>query len=212
MQKLKDEVDEPYILKFSKLSRQGRVLQNLLMRQVHCLDDNALHFMVSAAKLGFGLAEFALVNGLKCKGGTSVMRVVASLKIKYLDKGYFDLVENGEVNIYPWGIDVFNETVEACTNKFRKKQMYYGHYGFPLALQIWLYEYCPVLEGCFVEHAFGLTPGLSSQLTMRAPKVDIGQSSRGEGEPCNADMRNELEVFQLYVDSKFGEILQAIGI
>ncbi|KAJ8563068.1 hypothetical protein K7X08_031520 [Anisodus acutangulus] len=45
----------------------------------------------------------------------------------------------------------------------------------------------------------------------QVPKGDIGQSSHGDNEPSNADMKKEFESFWLHVDSKFGEILQAIG-
>ncbi|KAK4360662.1 hypothetical protein RND71_019614 [Anisodus tanguticus] len=51
---------------------QGRLLHNLLMREVCSLDDDALHFVVSGAKLHFGLGEFALITGLKCKSGKSI--------------------------------------------------------------------------------------------------------------------------------------------
>ncbi|KAK4371041.1 hypothetical protein RND71_010516 [Anisodus tanguticus] len=45
----------------------------------------------------------------------------------------------------------------------------------------------------------------------QVPKGDMGQSSHGDNEPSNADMKKEFESFWLHVDSKFGEILQAIG-
>ncbi|KAK4374573.1 hypothetical protein RND71_005250 [Anisodus tanguticus] len=44
---------------------QGRLLHNLLIREVRFLDDDALHFVVSGAKLRFGLGEFARIIGLK---------------------------------------------------------------------------------------------------------------------------------------------------
>ncbi|KAJ8538105.1 hypothetical protein K7X08_014645 [Anisodus acutangulus] len=43
-----------------------------------------------------------------------------------------------------------------------------------------------------------------------APKIDMGQSSRGDVESRNVDMKNELESFRVHVDSKFVDILQAI--
>ncbi|KAK4359360.1 hypothetical protein RND71_021589 [Anisodus tanguticus] len=44
----------------------------------------------------------------------------------------------------------------------------------------------------------------------QAPKADVGQSSCCDGESSNADMKKDLEEFQVHVDSKFAEILQAI--
>ncbi|KAJ8551555.1 hypothetical protein K7X08_021570 [Anisodus acutangulus] len=65
--------------------------------------------------------------------------------------------------------------------------------------------------------AFELVPESSHSQRMsdgffctQAPKVDMGQSSRGDDESSNVDMKKELESFRVHVDSKFGEILQAI--
>ncbi|KAJ8574387.1 hypothetical protein K7X08_026192 [Anisodus acutangulus] len=44
----------------------------------------------------------------------------------------------------------------------------------------------------------------------QVPNGDRGQSSHDDNEPNNADMKKEFESFRLHVDSKFGEILQAI--
>ena len=51
---------------------QGRVLHNILMRQVYQEDDDSLHFMVNGVPLRFGLPEFALDSGLRCIGNTSI--------------------------------------------------------------------------------------------------------------------------------------------
>ncbi|MCD7450620.1 hypothetical protein HAX54_007594 [Datura stramonium] len=128
---------------------QGRVLLNLLMRQVHDNENEVLHFLVNGAKLRFGLGEFALITGLKCK-------VVHLLRPKF--EPYFHLVETGDSNGYPWGIDVFHATFESCSNKFKSKPGFYRYSEFPLALQIWLYECCPELKGRFAEHSGSEVP------------------------------------------------------
>ena len=59
-------------LNLLKICVQGRVLHNLLMRQVHSVEQDVMHFSISGVDLRFGLAEFALITGLKCKGNTNI--------------------------------------------------------------------------------------------------------------------------------------------
>ncbi|KAK4348280.1 hypothetical protein RND71_034619 [Anisodus tanguticus] len=198
-------------------------------------------------KLNFRLGEFALVTGLKCKGGTSVSVksllnklvkkyfkgsanvtlaqledyfinttwrsdddavkiailyfvntfLFASLKTKYIDMARLYLVESGEFNTYPWAIDVFNVTVK-LRNIFTTDDE-------RMVLD---------LEGLTFETA---TEASQSQrmsdgfLYTQVPKGDMGQSSHGDNEFSNADMKKEFDSFWLQVDSNFREILQAIG-
>ncbi|MCD7451446.1 hypothetical protein HAX54_011854 [Datura stramonium] len=165
----------------------------------------------------------------------------SNMKTKVLDMSYFHLVETGDFNGYPWGIDVFHAIFESCFNKFKTKPEFYRYSGFPLALQIRLYECCPELKGRFTEHSGsevsnifpsanervlleldGLTfesPYMGSQsqqfsdrfFCTQAPKVDIGKSSFVYGASTNADLKKELNDFRLHVDVKFGEILEALG-
>ncbi|MCE3215986.1 hypothetical protein HAX54_004295 [Datura stramonium] len=53
---------------------------------------------------------------------------------KVLDMSYFHLVETGDFNGYPWGIDVFHATFESCSNKFKIKPEFYRYGGFLLTL------------------------------------------------------------------------------
>ncbi|XP_075076878.1 uncharacterized protein LOC107829403 [Nicotiana tabacum] len=151
-------------------------------------------------RLRFGLGEFALVTGLKCKGDTSIESIAenrliskyfgtasatfaqladcfkkkkwetdddalkiavlyfvnnflfSQLKTKAISRSYIDLVESGDFNNYPWGIDVYKATIDSYSNKFQDKPSFYRLDGFPLALQTWLYECCPSLDGHFVDH------------------------------------------------------------
>ncbi|KAJ8554396.1 hypothetical protein K7X08_025074 [Anisodus acutangulus] len=67
------------------------------------------------------------------------------------------------------------------------------------------------LEGLAFEHV--TEPSLSERsdgfFCTQEPKVDMGQSSRGDVESSNVDMK-KLDSFWIHVDSKFAEILQAI--
>ncbi|KAK4359821.1 hypothetical protein RND71_022050 [Anisodus tanguticus] len=208
-----------HFLNMPPMMVQGALLHNLLMRKVRSLNDDALYFVVSGVKLRLELGELALITGLNCKVGTSitveqcfnkqcwksdddVVKIAilysinaflfATLKTKPVDMTYFDLVESGEFYNYPWRIDVF-----------KVKNV------FPIEDEILLLD----LEGL----AFEPVPESSHSHRMsdvffctQAPKVDMGQSSCGDDESSNVDMKKELESFRVHVDSKFGEILQAI--
>uniref|UniRef100_A0A1S3ZKW1 DUF1985 domain-containing protein n=1 Tax=Nicotiana tabacum TaxID=4097 RepID=A0A1S3ZKW1_TOBAC len=76
----------------------------------------------------------------------------SQLKTKAISRSYIDLVESGDFNNYPWGIDVYKATIDSCSNKFQDKPSFYRLGGFPLALQTWLYECCPSLDGHFADH------------------------------------------------------------
>ncbi|XP_070002420.1 uncharacterized protein [Nicotiana sylvestris] len=69
--------------------------------------------------------------------------LLSQLKTKVISRSYIDSVECGDFNNYPWSIDVYNATIDSCSNKFQDKPSFYRLGGFPLALQIWLYECCP---------------------------------------------------------------------
>ncbi|XP_070029405.1 uncharacterized protein [Nicotiana sylvestris] len=189
-----------YFLDLPPVIVQIRVMHHLLMREVHHEVKNEMWFVVNDSRLRFGLGEFALVTGLKCKGGTSIESIAenrliskyfgtasvtfaqladcfkkkkwetdddalkiavlyfvnsflfSQLKTKAISRSYIDLVESGDFNNYPWGIDVYKATIDSCSNKFQDKPSFYRLGGFPLALQTWLYECCPSLDGHFADH------------------------------------------------------------
>ncbi|OIT23587.1 hypothetical protein A4A49_64043, partial [Nicotiana attenuata] len=141
-----------------------RVMHHLLMREVHHEVKNEMRFVVNDSRLRFGLGEFALVTGLKCKGDTSIESIAenrliskyfgtasvtfaqladcfkkkkwetdddalkiavlyfvnsflfSQLKTKAISRSYIDLVESGDFNNYPWGIDVYKATIDSCSN------------------------------------------------------------------------------------------------
>ncbi|MCD7469189.1 hypothetical protein HAX54_008040 [Datura stramonium] len=93
-----------------------------------------------------------------CQNPDELVGDESNMKTKVLDISYFHLVETSDFNGYPWGIDVFHATFESCSNKFKIKPEFYRYSGFPLALQIWLYECCPELKGHFADHSSSEVP------------------------------------------------------
>ncbi|XP_075076777.1 uncharacterized protein LOC107825928 [Nicotiana tabacum] len=189
-----------YFLDLPPMIVQIRVMHHSLMREVHHEVKNEMRFVVNDSRLRFGLGEFALVTGLKCKGYTSIESIAenrliskyfetasvtfaqladcfkkkkwetdddalkiavlyfvnnflfSQLKTKAISRSYIDLVESGNFNNYPWGIDVYKATIDSCSNKFQDKPSFYRLGGFRLALQTWLYECFPSLDGHFADH------------------------------------------------------------
>ncbi|OIT32493.1 hypothetical protein A4A49_53112 [Nicotiana attenuata] len=280
---------------------------------------NEMRFVVNDSRLRFGLGEFALVTGLKCKGDISIESIaenrliskyfgtasvtlaqladcfkkkkwetnddalkiavlyfvnsflLSQLKTKVISRSYIDLVECGDFNNYPWGIDVYNATIDSCSNKFQDKPSFYRLGGFPLALQIWLYECCPSLDGHFADHignelprilnwvvmgqipnegvALRMSslqreqlknitptddekqlfdvPGLNFEIevectdsqpdsfqvfgTQLSKTQSMHESTGGDSQPTNAEVMKELQGLKLFVETKFEEVLAAIG-
>ncbi|XP_070024914.1 uncharacterized protein [Nicotiana sylvestris] len=191
-----------------------RIMHHLLIREVHHEVKNEIRFVVNDSRLRFGLGEFALVTGLKCKGDTSIESIaenrliskyfetasmtfaqlaecfkkkkwetdddalkiavlyfvnnflLSQLKTKVISRSYIDLVECGDFNSYPWGIDVYKATIDSCSNKFQDKPSFYRLGGFPLALQTWLYECCPSLDGHFADHLGNKLPRILNWVVM----------------------------------------------
>ncbi|XP_075076687.1 uncharacterized protein LOC142163314 [Nicotiana tabacum] len=259
-------------------------------------------------RLRFGLGEFALVTGLKCKGDTSIESIaenrliskyfgtasvtfaqladcfkkkkwetdddalkiavlyfvnsflLSQLKTKVISRSYIDLVECGDFNNYPWGIEVYKATIDSCSNKFQDKPSFYRLAGFPLALQTWLYGCCPSLDGHFADHLGNKLPRILNWLVMgqipneqvalqmcslqreqqlfdvrglnfeievectdsqpdsfqvfgtQLPKIQsMHESTGGDFQPTNAEVMKELQALKLFVETKFEEVLAAIG-
>ncbi|OIT00733.1 hypothetical protein A4A49_59973 [Nicotiana attenuata] len=286
-----------YFLNLPPVIVQIRVMHHLLIREVHHEVKNEMRFVVNDSRLRFGLGEFALVSGLKCKGDTSIESIaenrliskyfgtasvtlaqladcfkkkkwetyddalkiavlyfvnsflLSQLKTKVISRSYIDLVECGDFNNYPWGIDVYNATIDSCSNKFQDKPSFYRLSGFPLALQIWLYECFPSLDGHFADHIGNelprilnwlknITPtddekqlfdvrGLSFEIEVECtdsqpdsfqvfgtqlPKTQsMHESTGGDSQPTNAEVMKELQGLKLFVETKFEEVLAAIG-
>ncbi|XP_019246279.1 PREDICTED: uncharacterized protein LOC109225927 [Nicotiana attenuata] len=308
-----------YFLNLPPVIVQIRVMHHLLIREVHHEVKNKMRLVVNDSRLRFGLGEFALVTGLKCKGDTNIESIaenrliskyfgtasvtlaqladcfkkkkwetnddalkiavlyfvnsflLSQLKTKVISRSYIDLVECGDFNNYPWGIDVYNATIDSCSNKFQDKPFFYRLGDFPLALQIWLYECCPSLDGHFADHignelprilnwvvmgqipnervALRMSslqreqlknitptddekqlfdvPGLNFEIEVECtdsqpdsfqvfgtqlPKTQsMHESTGGDSQPTNAEVMKELQGLKLFVETKFEEVLAAIG-
>ncbi|XP_070010845.1 uncharacterized protein [Nicotiana sylvestris] len=196
--------------------------------------------------------------------------LLSQLKTKVISRSYIDLVECGDFNNYPWGIDIYKATIDSCSNKFQDKPSFYRLGGFPLALQTWLYECCPSLDGHFADHLGNKLPRILNWVVMgqilneqvalqmcslqreqlknitptndekklfdeglnfeievectdsqpdsfqvfgtQLPKTQsMHESIRGDSQPTNAEVMKELQALKLFVETKFEEVLAAIG-
>ncbi|XP_075112639.1 uncharacterized protein LOC142182312 [Nicotiana tabacum] len=266
-----------YFLDLPPVIVQIRVMHHLLIREVHHEVKNEMWFVVNDSRLRFGLGEFALVTGLKCKGDTSIESIaensflLSQLKTKIISRSYIDLIECGDFNNYPWGINVYKATIDSCSNKFQDKPSFYRLGGFPLALQTWLYECCPSLDGHFADHLGNKLPRILNWVVMgqipnervvlqmcslqreqlknitptdyekqlfdlrglnfeievectdnqpdsfqvfgtQLPKTQsMHESTGGDSQPTNAEVMKELQALKLFVETKFEEVLAAIG-
>ncbi|KAG5622683.1 hypothetical protein H5410_007901 [Solanum commersonii] len=60
----------------------------------------------------------------------------------FISDQLFYLVESGEYMSFPWGKKAFLELMESIRDKMFAVRKFHRFGGFPLALQIWLYECC----------------------------------------------------------------------
>ncbi|KAK4736859.1 hypothetical protein R3W88_000556 [Solanum pinnatisectum] len=58
----------------------------------------------------------------------------------------FYLVESGQFNSYPWGIDVYKKLSDSVRHELKSTNKYYRLGGLPLALQIWIFECCSKVD------------------------------------------------------------------
>ncbi|KAG5626917.1 hypothetical protein H5410_012135 [Solanum commersonii] len=58
----------------------------------------------------------------------------------------FYLVESGQFNSYPWGLDVYKKLSDSVRHELKSTHKYYRLGGLPLALQIWIFECCSKVD------------------------------------------------------------------
>ncbi|KAH0721801.1 hypothetical protein KY284_006831, partial [Solanum tuberosum] len=58
----------------------------------------------------------------------------------------FYLVESGQFNSYPWGLDVYKKLSDSVRHELKSTHKYYRLGGLPLALQIWTFECCSKVD------------------------------------------------------------------
>ncbi|KAH0698865.1 hypothetical protein KY284_013080 [Solanum tuberosum] len=58
----------------------------------------------------------------------------------------FYLVESGQFNSYPWGLDVYKKLSNSVRHELKSTHKYYRLGVLPLALQIWIFECCSKVD------------------------------------------------------------------
>jgi len=76
----------------------------------------------------------------------------------FISKRDFHLVESGEYVSFPWGKIAFRALMKSVRDRLRGKSEFYRIGGFPLALQVWFYECCTVVDQKFVVRVGDHTP------------------------------------------------------
>ncbi|XP_070001993.1 uncharacterized protein [Nicotiana sylvestris] len=67
----------------------------------------------------------------------------------FISKRDFHLVESGEYVSFPWSKIAFRALMKSVRDMLRGKPEFYRIGGFPLALQVWFYECCTVVDQKF---------------------------------------------------------------
>ncbi|PHU29925.1 hypothetical protein BC332_02018 [Capsicum chinense] len=88
-------------------------------------------------------------------------------------KIHFHLVENDKYKDYPWGKKAFNDLVKSISKKMDAQKQYYGIYGMPLAMQVWLYKCCSAVDPkIIVKHGSRILRSLNWETTDRRPHFE----------------------------------------
>ncbi|XP_070011939.1 uncharacterized protein [Nicotiana sylvestris] len=255
-----------YFLDLPPVIVQIRVMHHLLIREVHHEVKNEMRFVVNDSRLRFGLGEFALVTGLKCKGDTSIESIAENRLIsKYFGTASVTFAQLANCfKKKKWEIDddALKIAVLYFVNSFLLSQ---------LKAKTWLYECCPSLDGHFADHLGrklpqilnwvvmgqipnkrvalqmcslqreqlkNITPtddekqlfdvrGLNFEIEVECtdsqpdsfqvfgtqlPKTQsMHESTGGDSQPTNTEIMKELQALKLFVETKFEEVLVAIG-
>ncbi|XP_070029832.1 uncharacterized protein [Nicotiana sylvestris] len=255
-----------YFLDLPPVIVQIRVMHHLLIREVHHEVKNEMRFVVNDSRLRFGLGEFALVTGLKCKGDTSIQSIAENRLIsKYFGTAsvtFAQLADCFKKKKWETDDDALKIAVLYFLNSFLLSQ---------LKTKTWLYECCPSLDGHFADHLGNKLPrilnwvvmgqipneqvalqmcslqreqlknitptddekqlfdvrGLNFEIELgctdsqpdsfqvfgtQLPKTQsMHESTGGDSQPINAEVMKELQALKLFVETKFEEVLAAIG-
>ncbi|KAG5596433.1 hypothetical protein H5410_037665 [Solanum commersonii] len=155
-----------YFLDLPKASTQLQIIHCLINRELKHTPDDVFASEINNKKLFFGLREFGIVTGLNCvSDGTpinvpdskcsllsSYFRKKSLLQRVIYDNEYqisntiFYLVESGQFNSYPWGLDVYKKLSDPVKHELKSTHKYYRLGGLPLALQIWIFECCSKVD------------------------------------------------------------------
>ncbi|XP_019259766.1 PREDICTED: uncharacterized protein LOC109237830 [Nicotiana attenuata] len=92
----------------------------------------------------------------------------------FISKRDIHLVESGEYVSFPWGKIAFRALMKSMRDRLRGKSEFYRIGGFPLALQVWFYECCTVVDQKFVVRVGNHTPRiLNWEMTDRPTHEDF---------------------------------------
>ncbi|XP_070009778.1 uncharacterized protein [Nicotiana sylvestris] len=249
---------------------QSRVMHHLLIREVHRKVKNEMRFVVNDSRLRFGLSEFALVIGLKCKGNTSIESIAENRLIsKYFGTASVTLAQLADCfkkKKWETNDDALKIAVLYFVNNFLLSQ-----FKTKVISRFWLYECCPSLDGHFADHIGNKLPRILNWVVMgqilnervalrmsslqheqlknitptddekqlfdvrglnfeieveytdsqldsfqvfgtQLPKTQsMHESTRGDSQPTNTEVMKEVQGLKLFVETKFEEVLAAIG-
>ncbi|XP_075074748.1 uncharacterized protein LOC142162309 [Nicotiana tabacum] len=150
-----------YFLDLPQVIVQIRVMHHLLIREVHHEVKNEMRFVVNDSRLRFGLGEFALVTGLKCKGDTSIESITENRLIsKYFGTAsvtFAQLADCFKKKKWETDDDALKIAVLYFVNNFLLSQ---------LKTKTWLYECCPSLDGHFADHLGNKLPRILNWVVM----------------------------------------------
>ncbi|CAH9133725.1 unnamed protein product, partial [Cuscuta epithymum] len=91
-----------------------------------------------------------------------------SPKEKFIRESYVAVVNAGLWELYPWGKDLFDITLQNLKGRLvradtiKSDYFFYRILGFPLALQVWFYECCDFCDGVFASRSGSLVPRILS--------------------------------------------------
>ncbi|KAK4724546.1 hypothetical protein R3W88_027325 [Solanum pinnatisectum] len=83
---------------------------------------------------------------------SAVLLFINDFLFSYEDNEYqisnrdFYLVDSGQFNSYPWGLDVYKKLSDSVRHELKSTHKYYRLGGLPLALQIWIFECCSKVD------------------------------------------------------------------
>ncbi|WMV16404.1 hypothetical protein MTR67_009789 [Solanum verrucosum] len=122
-------------------------------RSPRILSDVGIHVLVTFAKSHLR-ALFLAKKFLDDDSAVSlvVLFFINDFLFSYEDNEYqisnrdFCLVESGQFNSYPWGLDVYKKLYDSVRHELKSTHKYYRLGGLPLALQIWIFKCCSKVD------------------------------------------------------------------
>ncbi|WMV20621.1 hypothetical protein MTR67_014006 [Solanum verrucosum] len=142
----------------------------MFLREIEGSSKDAILIHVNGTTLRFTIRNFAIISGLKCSDNEKDFVFIPKNQIELffsileskkpspraswlkslIIRKDFDLVESGRYIDYPWGKNAFDLLILHLHTKIKHDGKYFRLYGFPLALQVWIYECCSNFDEEFV--------------------------------------------------------------